>query len=241
MDFKIQVIRPAPYEAVYDAMRTFTAQRTVDTPDEIWLCEHPRVYTLGLAGKAEHVLAPHGIPVIKTNRGGQVTYHGPGQVVAYVLMDMRRRNYFVREYVRRMEQAAIDTLACFGVDGFTVNHAPGVYVRMPGQLSQPADKAGAMGLTGAASTSADNAQGGKTPDFTGLAKISALGVKVSNHCTYHGIALNVCMDLQPFEWINPCGYQGLKTTDLYTMGVPITEQSWEQVAQRLAERLVQNL
>ena len=224
MDFRVKTIRPAPYQETYDAMREFTAARTLETPDEIWLCEHFPVYTLGLAGKPEHVLAPHDIPVVHTNRGGQVTYHGPGQVVAYVLLDMRRRDYFIRDYVRRLEQAVIGTLADFGVNGFQVPGAPGVYVHTQAVAGQP-------------DTLPLPAGDPKNPDFTGLAKISALGVKLSSHCTYHGIALNVKMDLQPFEWINPCGYANLKTTDLFTMGVPINEHSWEQVATRLSEQL----
>lgn len=224
MDFRVKVIRPAPYQDVFDAMRTFTAERTADTPDEIWLCEHFPVYTLGLAGKPEHVLAPHDIPVVHANRGGQVTYHGPGQVVAYVLMDMRRCNYYVRDYVRRLEQGVIETLSAFGVKGFLVPGAPGVYVHTAAQAGGP----DALPLPLA---------NPKAPDFTGLAKIAALGVKVSNHCTYHGVALNVDMDLQPFRWINPCGYPGLQTTDLRTIGVAVTRANWSDVAQTLARAL----
>lgn len=224
MDFRVKVIRPAPYQDVFDAMRTFTAERTADTPDEIWLCEHFPVYTLGLAGKPEHVLAPHDIPVVHANRGGQVTYHGPGQVVAYVLMDMRRCNYYVRDYVRRLEQGVIETLSAFGVKGFLVPGAPGVYVHTAAQAGVP----DALPLPQA---------NPKAPDFTGLAKIAALGVKVSNHCTYHGVALNVDMDLQPFRWINPCGYPGLQTTDLRTIGVAVTRANWSDVAQTLARAL----
>lgn len=224
-DFLIKTIRPAPYQQTYDAMREFTNHRTPDTCDEIWLCEHPPVYTLGLAGKPEHVLSPHDIPVVQTDRGGQVTYHGLGQVVAYILMDMGRKNYYVKDYVRRIEQAVMATLQSYGLQSFTVNDAPGVYVRVDQQAAQqqPDDVTHAM------------------PTFSGLSKISALGIKVRNRCTYHGVSLNVKMDLQPFSWINPCGYEGLKTTDLFTMGVHPEGDAWAQVASTLASHLMQEL
>ncbi len=181
------------YRSTYQAMQDFTAVRTQDTPDELWLCEHPPVFTQGLAGQAGHVLAPGGIPVVATNRGGQVTYHGPGQVVAYPLIDLRRAGYFVKEYVYRIEEAVIRTLAHYGVTGLRVRGAPGIYVRRDDphshQRSEPATP-------------------GEDP-FKGLAKIAALGIKVSRHCTYHGVALNVAMDLEPCCRINPCGYAGL--------------------------------
>lgn len=231
MNFQVKVIRPAPYQDTYDAMRAFTAARTSDTPDEIWLCEHPPVYTLGLAGKPEHVLAAHHIPVIQTDRGGQVTYHGPGQIVAYILMDMRRCNYYVRDYVRRVEQAVINTLQPHGVHGFLIPGAPGVYVHTHSQ--EDGQNPALLPLL-----SSDTPQ---SPDFTHAAKIAALGVKVTRHCTYHGVSLNLHMDLQPFQRINPCGYAGLKVTDFYTMGVPITPNSWEQVATQLSEQLIRTL
>lgn len=222
--FRIKVLRPAEYEPTFEAMRAFTEVRGPDTMDEIWLCEHPPIYTLGLAGKPEHVLAPHGIPVVHIDRGGQVTYHGPGQVVAYVLMDLRRRGYFVRQYVQRIERAVMATLADFGLAGQLVDGAPGVYVH-----AGPA-------IRGDVSSALSS-----TPDFTGLQKISALGVKVRNHCTYHGVALNVAMDLKPFDGINPCGYAGLKTADFSTMGIPITVRTWEDVAMCLARHLESEL
>ena len=209
----------AEYAPTLAAMRTFTEARTAgadDTPDEIWLCEHPPVYTQGLAGKAEHVLNPHGIPVLQTNRGGQVTYHGPGQVVAYPLIDLKRQNIFVKEYVYRLEQAVIKTLAQFGVTGHRVAGAPGIYVNL-------ANPFGHAGLSGA-----------HADPFNGLGKIAALGIKVSRHCTYHGVALNVAMDLQPFAGINPCGHAGLLTVDLSTIGV---QASWSDVADVFAAKL----
>jgi lipoyl(octanoyl) transferase len=206
----------AAYEPTLAAMRAFTEARTPATPDELWRCEHPPVYTQGLAGKPEHVLQAHGIPVVQTNRGGQVTYHGPGQVVAYPLVDLKRLNIYVKEYVYRLEQALLKTLAHFGVTGHRVAGAPGIYVNL-------ADPFGHAALTGP-----------RADRFEGLGKIAALGVKVSRHCTYHGVALNVAMDLQPFAGINPCGYAGLRTVDLSTIGVQV---AWGDVAEVLGARL----
>jgi lipoyl(octanoyl) transferase len=190
-----------------------------DTPDEMWICEHAPVYTQGIAGKADHVLAPGDIPVVQTDRGGQVTYHGPGQVVAYPLIDLRRAGYYVKEYVYRIEEAVIGTLAHFGVTGHRVTGAPGIYVRLDDPFSHarlsPAH-----------------------PGFEGLGKIAALGIKVSRHCSYHGVALNVAMDLEPFSRINPCGYAGLQTVDLSTIGVRIT---WDEAAQVLGSKLITHL
>ena len=209
---QVRVLGPVEYLPTYQAMQDFTAARDEDTPDELWLCEHPPVYTQGLAGKADHLLAPGDIPVVPTNRGGQVTYHGPGQVVAYPLLDLRRRGYFVKEYVYRLEEAVVRTLWEFGVAGHRVAGAPGIYVR----LDDPASHARAPGT------------------FDGLGKIAALGVKVSRHRTYHGVALNVAMDLEPFSRINPCGYAGLRTVDLSTIGVSTT---WHEAATVLGHKL----
>ena len=207
-------------------MQDFTAQRDNQTPDEIWLCEHPAVFTQGLAGSEAHVLSAGTTPVIATNRGGQVTYHGPGQVVAYALINLRRTGYFVKEYVYKLEEAIVRTLLHFGVTGLRVAGAPGVFVRTAG-LNNHALLASRPVPRNAASTK-------PTPEFSGLAKIAALGVKVSRHCTYHGLALNVHMDLSPFNHINPCGYQGLQTTDLFTMGVDV---GWQEAADVLGEKL----
>ena len=201
-------------------MRAFTEARGPDTPDELWVCEHPPVYTQGLAGKPEHVIDAHGIPIVQTNRGGQITYHGPGQVVVYPLIDLRRLNIYVKEYVYRLEQALIRTLEHFGVTGHRVAGAPGIYVRL-------ADPFGHAALTGP-----------RLDPFEGLGKIAALGIKVSRHCTYHGVALNVAMDLQPFAGINPCGYAGLQTVDLSTIGVQV---GWGEAADVLAARLAAHL
>ncbi|MDM7457257.1 MAG: lipoyl(octanoyl) transferase LipB [Tepidimonas sp.] len=212
----------ADYSATYAAMRAFTEGREPNTPDEIWLCEHPPVFTQGLAGRAEHVLHPGDIPVVATNRGGQVTYHGPGQVVAYPLIDLRRAGYFVKEYVHRLEEAVIRTLGTFGVTGYRVAGAPGIYVR----LDDPHAHAALAGP-----------RPGGDP-FAGLGKIGALGIKVHRHCTYHGVALNVAMDLSPYSRINPCGYAGLRTVDLATIGVTV---SVSEVRAELAQQLLRLL
>lgn len=216
----LQRLGVVAYEPTLEAMRTFTEARTADTPDEIWLCEHPPVYTQGLAGKPEHVLNPHAIPVVQTNRGGQVTYHGPGQVVAYPLVDLKRLNIYVKEYVYRLEQAVLKTLEHLGVTGHRVPGAPGIYVNL-------ADPFGHAAITGP-----------RIDRFAGLGKIAALGIKVSRHCSYHGVALNVAMDLQPFAGINPCGYEGLQTVDLSTIGVQV---STDEVAAILGTRLANHL
>ena len=175
----------ADYATTLAAMREFTRTRDDNTPDEIWLVEHPPTFTLGLAAKAEHLLATGDIPVVATERGGQVTYHGPGQVVAYLMLDLHRRGLMVRDLVCRMERAAIRLLATHGLVATRREGAPGVYLR--------------------------------TPDGSPGAKIASLGIKVSRGCTYHGIALNVAMDLEPFSRINPCGYPGLAVTDLRSL------------------------
>ena len=215
----------------FTALRPIDSQTVVDTNqiglqpnqnvrDQLWICEHPAVFTQGLAGKAAHVLNPGNIPVVQTDRGGQVTFHGPGQVVAYPLIDLRRAGYYVKEYVYRIEEAVIRTLAYFGVTGHRVAGSPGIYVRLEDPFSHAVLKPGALNL------------------FNGLGKIAALGIKVSRHCTYHGVALNVAMDLEPFSRINPGGYAGLQTTDLCALGVNVT---WDEAAGVLADKLVARL
>lgn len=214
----VKVLGRVDYAPTEAAMRAFTDARTTDTPDEIWLGEHPPVYTQGLAGKAEHLLDAHGIPVVQTNRGGQVTYHGPGQVVAYPLIDLKRLAIYVKEYVFRLEQALLKTIETYGVTGHRVLGAPGIYV----QLDDPFGHAVRQPRPA-----------GRDP-FEGLGKIAAIGVKVSRNCSYHGVALNVAMDLRPFDGINPCGYAGLKTVDLSTIGVRVAR---DEVAEVLGEKL----
>jgi lipoyl(octanoyl) transferase len=215
-----------PYLPTYQAMQDFTTARNSDTPDELWVCEHPPVFTQGLAGHEDHLLAPGDIPVVPTNRGGQVTFHGPGQVVAYPLIDLKRGGYYVKEYVYRIEDAVIRTLAHFGVTGHRVSGAPGIYVRLDDPHSH------------AMLTQRPQKDASKDPDFAGLGKVAALGIKVSRHCTYHGVALNVAMDLSPYQRINPCGYQGLQTVDLSTIGVSV---SWQEAADVLSQKLVTHL
>jgi lipoyl(octanoyl) transferase len=207
------------YAATYAAMQAFTAARGADTPDELWLCEHPSVFTQGLAGKPEHLIAATNIDIIQTDRGGQVTFHGAGQVVAYPLVNLHRMGIFVKEYVYRLEEAALATLAHYGVTGHRIAGAPGIYVRVDNPFAH------AMLPKGDA----------KHPDFTGLGKIAALGIKVSKGSTYHGLSLNVAMDLQPFEVINPCGYAGLRTVDLASLGITTT---LEQVCEVLSTKLI---
>ena len=208
-----------PWPDTFEQMKAFTAARGHSTPDEIWLVEHDPVFTQGLAGRPEHVLATGDIPIVQTNRGGQVTYHGPVQVVAYALVDLRRQGIYVKEFVYRLEEAVLRTLSDLDVTGHRVNGAPGIYVRLDDPF-------------GHAALSGPQPEG---DPFRGLGKIAALGIKVSNHCTFHGLSLNVSMDLRPFEMINPCGYAGLRTIDLGTLGV---SAAWDDVASRIGRRLV---
>jgi len=180
-----------PYEPVWHAMQRFTDAREADTIDELWVVEHNPVFTLGQAGKPEHVLMPGDIPVIHVDRGGQVTYHGPGQIVVYPLLDIKRLGIGVREYVHRIEQAIIDTLIEWNIIAIRREGAPGVYV--------------------------------------GEAKIAALGIRVRKGRTFHGLAFNVAMDLEPFTRINPCGYAGLQVISLADLGGPSSMETVKQV------------
>jgi lipoyl(octanoyl) transferase len=211
-------------------MQALTAGRSEGTPDVLWVCEHAPVYTQGLAGKKEHIFNPGNIPVVATNRGGQVTYHGPGQVVAYPLLDLKRAGYFVKEYVYRIEEAVIRTLLQVGVTGHRVAGAPGIYVR----LDDPAGHA----LLPQRPVKLGSDPKNEDPNFAGLGKIAALGIKVSRNCSYHGVALNVAMDLEPYARINPCGYAGLQTVDLSTIGALA---SWQQVAEVFSQKLAVSL
>ena len=218
----IKTLGRVDYAATLDAMRAFTETRGPETPDELWLCEFDPVYTQGLAGQADNVLDPQGIPVVQTNRGGQVTYHGPGQVVAYPLVDLKRLGIFVKEYVFRLEPGVNQPREGWGVPAPGVGGAPGIFGGVEERGAHAA-------LTGPADPS---------DPFRGLGKVAALGIKISRHCTYHGVALNVAMDLKPFLGIHPCGYAGLQTVDLGTLGV-FTD--WATVAQRFGERLAAQL
>ncbi|MGI4811742.1 MAG: lipoyl(octanoyl) transferase LipB [Janthinobacterium lividum] len=202
-DFAIRWRGREPYSVSFEAMRAFTAARDANTSDEIWLVEHPPVYTLGQAGDPSHLLQPRAdIELVRADRGGQITYHGPGQVVAYVLVDLRRRRLMVRTLVELIEQSVIETLAAYNLQAERKVGAPGVYV----------------------------AEGAKRG-----AKIGALGLKIRGGCSYHGVSLNVAMDLDPFTRINPCGYEGLETIDMASLGV---DAGWDAVAANLADRLI---
>ena len=194
------------YEPTWQAMLDFTAGRNEDTPDELWICEHPPVYTLGQAGKPEHLLVDNGIPLVKIDRGGQITYHGPGQVVIYLLLDLTRRDLKVRELVTRIEQAMIDFLGEHGVAADRLDGAPGVYIERNGIV----------------------------------AKIGALGLRIRKGRCYHGLSLNVDMDLSPFNAINPCGYAGMAVTQTRDLGVPLTPaQAGEALVAHLNRQLEQ--
>lgn len=187
------------YDTTFAAMRAFTDARTATTANELWMVEHPPVFTLGLGADPAHIIDANDIPIVQTDRGGEVTYHGPGQAVIYLLFDLRRqaKKILPREFVNRIEQAVIDTLAAYNLSGERKPGAPGIYV----------------------------AKG----EHQG-AKIAALGLKIrGNGCTYHGVSLNVAMDLQPFSWINPCGYAGLQTIDMKTLGVTTSLSEAQQL------------
>ena len=194
------------YTPTFEQMQALTSARGIDTPDEFWLLEHPPVFTLGQAGLESHLLHATQIPLVHTDRGGQITYHGPGQVVIYMLLDLKRRGMMIKEWVRRIEEAIILTLSDYGLQTERHEGAPGIYIRNDG-----------------------------TQTHAG-AKIAALGLKVKNGCTYHGLSLNVAMDLSPFLQINPCGYAGLETVDMRTMGVDAAQ---DEVARKLANYLTE--
>ena len=201
----------ADYAVTYEAMRAFTKERNSDTPDEIWVLEHPPVFTLGLAGDAGNLHSPtNQIPMVQVDRGGEITYHGPGQIVVYLLLDLKRLGIFVKELVSRIEQALIDTLADFGIRAERKPGAPGIYISK--QAGIPAEWIGA--------------------------KVAALGLKVFKSCSYHGLALNVATDLDAFGRIHPCGYEGLKTVDMQTLGI---KDNIDTISQRLLEHLQKQL
>ena len=198
--FIVRTLGLSDYQTTWQAMKDFTYTRTPETCDEIWLLQHPPVFTQGIAGKPEHLLCDHGIPLIKTDRGGQITYHGPGQIIAYLLLDIHRLKLGVRELVGSMENAVIDLLKTYHIKAMGRSEAPGVYV--------------------------DNA------------KIAALGLKIKKKYCYHGIALNVDMDLTPFSYINPCGYQGLQVTQTKDLGIT---DGLEILSNKLANQLQEKL
>lgn len=199
-DIIIRQLGLRDYEPIWHEMQAFTTSRTEQTTDEFWLVEHPAVFTLGVNAKPEHLLEPDDIPVIKVDRGGQVTYHGPGQIVLYTLVDIQRRNLSVKQLVRHMEQAVIDVLEEFDLSAEGRENAPGVYIQQ--------------------------------------AKIAALGLRVKRGRTYHGLAFNIDMDLEPFSRINPCGYAGLDVTQTRDLGIT---ESLSVIRKRLVNHLLTNL
>ena len=209
LEFSAPLIRElgrVDYTPTFEQMQALTVARDVNSPDEFWLLEHPPVFTLGQAGLESHLLHATSVPLVHTDRGGQITYHGPGQVVIYMLLDLKRRGMMIKEWVRRIEEAIILTLGDYGLQTERHEGAPGIYISNDG-----------------------------TQTHAG-AKIAALGLKVKNGCTYHGLSLNVVMDLSPFLQINPCGYAGLETVDMRTMGVDAPQ---DEVAHVLANYLTE--
>ena len=209
LEFSAPLIRElgrVDYTPTFERMQALTVARDVNSPDEFWLLEHPPVFTLGQAGLESHLLHATSVPLVHTDRGGQITYHGPGQVVIYMLLDLKRRGMMIKEWVRRIEEAIILTLGDYGLQTERHEGAPGIYISNDG-----------------------------TQTHAG-AKIAALGLKVKNGCTYHGLSLNVAMDLSPFLQINPCGYTGLETVDMRTMGVDAPQ---DEVAHVLANYLTE--
>ena len=211
MSVLVKHLGVADYVSTYEAMRAFTKERNSVTPDEIWVLEHPPVFTLGLAGDASNLHSPSNqIPLVQVDRGGEITYHGPGQIVIYLLLDLKRLGIFVKELVSRIEQAVIDTLADFGIAAERHPGAPGIYI---------------------------SKQSGLPVEWIG-AKVAALGLKVSKSCSYHGVALNVATDLEAFGRIHPCGYEDLKTVDMQTLGI---KDNIDTISQKLLEHLQKQL
>ncbi len=226
------------FERTWRDMQQANKSRTPETPDEIWLLQHPPVFTLGLAGKPEHLLAPGNIPVFKIDRGGQVTYHGPGQLVVYLLLDLKRLGFGVKELVKRIEQSVIYLLAEYGIESYRRSGMPGVYVNSPSP--QP--------LQGGARPSSLPPRGGGTEGegdgwkLPADAKIAAIGLRVANHATYHGLSLNIDMDLEPFSCINPCGHEGLAVTQMQDFGVDFgNEDKMQIIGDKLSTHLSQQL
>ena len=210
MTIKVRRLGIQPYETVWNAMRRFTKDRGSQTADEIWILQHEPVLTLGTQADASNIFPGNTLPVVQSDRGGEVTYHAPGQIVAYPLLDLRRRHLLIRPLVGRIEEAMMDTLIGFGIPARLHDNAPGVYVPSEGGAGE----------------------------FQGIAKIGALGLKVSRGCSYHGCSLNVSMDLSPFSRINPCGYPGLRTTDMAHAGF---RGSYAEAEESLIQHLIKNI
>nr|WP_255573486.1 lipoyl(octanoyl) transferase LipB [Deefgea tanakiae] len=207
-DVIVKQLGQVEYLPTFEAMQAFTVNRDASTPDELWLLEHPPVFTQGLAGKPEHILQSSSIPIVQIDRGGQVTYHGPGQLVAYLLLDLRRHKLGVRDLVRLLENSVIGVLADDGITAYGKVDAPGVYVQLKNELGEYE------------------------------AKIASLGLRIKNGCCYHGLALNVSMDLAPFAFINPCGYQGLQVTRMVDLGINKTPAD---LFGKMADKILQQI
>lgn len=207
-DVIVKQLGQVDYLPTFEAMQAFTVNRDASTPDELWLLEHPPVFTQGLAGKPEHILQSSSIPIVQIDRGGQVTYHGPGQLVAYLLLDLRRHKLGVRDLVRLLENSVIGVLADDGITAYGKVDAPGVYVQLKNELGEYE------------------------------AKIASLGLRIKNGCCYHGLALNVSMDLAPFAFINPCGYQGLQVTRMVDLGINKTPAD---LFGKMADKILQQI
>jgi lipoyl(octanoyl) transferase len=211
MPFLVKHLGLVDYASTYEAMRTFTKERDANTSDEVWVLQHPPVFTLGLAGDANNLHSPsQDIPLVQVDRGGEITYHGPGQIVVYLLLDLKRLGIFVKELVSRIEQAVIDTLGDYGLRAQRLKGAPGIYIAI---------------------------QAGVPEEWYG-AKVAALGLKVSKSCSYHGLALNVATDLEAFSRIHPCGYEGLRTVDMQTLGI---KDNIDTISQKLLAHLQKQL
>lgn len=205
------------YESTWHAMQVANQAHRAGRQDELWFLQHPPVFTLGLAAKPEHVLSPGDIPVVKIDRGGQVTYHGPGQLVVYLLLDLKALGYGVKELVKRIEQSVIDLLAQYRIDSYRLPGMPGVYTKFSASAPAGVETAG---------------------PWAGHAKIAAIGLRVANHATYHGLSLNIDMDLEPFSRINPCGYEGLAVTQMREFGVT---DNMDTISEKLVAHLQVNL
>ena len=234
MTLRVKSLGLADYEPTWRAMQAANKSRTPETRDEFWLLQHPPVFTLGLAGKPEHVLAPGDISVLKIDRGGQVTYHGPGQLVVYLLLDMKGLGYGVKALVKRIEQSVIDLLAEYGIKSYRIAGMPGVYLASPCPQPLPLGGGGAR-LSSLPPQGRGNEGAG---EWANHAKIAAIGLRVANHATYHGLSLNIDMDLEPFSRINPCGYEGLAVTQMRDLGVT---DKMAVIGEKLVSHLKSNL
>ena len=230
--FHTKYLGLAEYEPTIRAMQTANKSRTPEAQDEIWLLEHPPVFTLGLAGKLEHLLAPGDIPVVKIDRGGQVTYHGPGQLVVYLMLDVKCLGYGVKVLVNRIEQSLIDLLGEYGINSFRLKGMPGVYVDSPSLVKGRGANLASLPVRERGWRERVRA------DDANVAKIAAIGLRIANHATYHGLSLNIDMDLEPFSRINPCGYEGLAVTQMRDLGVT---DNMAVIGEKLVAQLQRNI